>query len=105
MAVEITPPPRGVYDWRVPFVLDGVGGSLHWRWSPVAAMWYIHLLGADGALIAGPIPLATEVDLLEQWQAYDVPTGALIVDFDGDVPGISDFGDRARLIYVLTGET
>lgn len=105
MPIDLTPPPSGVYDWRLNYRLDGVAGAIRWRWSPAPELWTLTFMNAQGAVIAGPVPLAVGVDLLVQWRAYDVPPGELRVNFDdGATPGIADWGDRARLTYTSITE-
>lgn len=105
MPIEITPPPAGVYDYRVPYVLDGVAGTLRWRYSPTRDGWYLTLYSGTGTLLAGPIMCSTGSNLLSQWQALDVPPGDLSVQFDdGATPGRLDFGNTARLVYTSINE-
>lgn len=105
MPIEITPPPQGVYDYRVPYVLDGVDGALRWRYSQTRDAWYLTLYSGTGTLLAGPITCSTGVNLLSQWQALDVPPGQLTVEYDGGpTPGRLDFGTDARLVYTSVNE-
>lgn len=99
MAVEITPPPRGVYAWRVPFRLDRVSGAALWKWNAINASWALSLVSPTGTLIAGPIPLVPGDDLLAQWRHFDVPPGVLQVESSVERPGKDDFGTVARLVY------
>jgi hypothetical protein len=103
--IEITPPPAGVYSFRVPYVLDGIAGAVLWRYSPTSDVWYLTLYSGTGELLAGPIAVSVGVDLFAQWRALDVPPGALTVEFDGGAsPGRLDLGDRARLVYTSINE-
>jgi hypothetical protein len=104
--IEITPPPAGVYSFRVPYVLDGIAGAMLWRYTPTRDAWYLTLYSGPGELLVGPVAAAVGVDLLAQWRSLDVPPGTLVVEFDdgGPSPGRLDFGDRARLIYTSINE-
>lgn len=104
MPIEITPPPAGVYSYRVPYVLDGISGALVWRYSQTRDAWYLTLYAGTGERLAGPIMASTGVNLLSQWQALDVPPGELTVEFDGATPGRTAFGTEARLIYTSINE-
>lgn len=105
MPIEITPPPPGVYQYRVPYVLDGVAGALVWRYSQARDAWYLNLYSGTGTLLAGPVVCATGVNLFEQWQSLDVPPGQLTVVYEpGGAPGRLDFGTTARLIYTSINE-
>lgn len=101
--VEITPPPAGVYSWRVPFRLDGIGGSLIWRWNAVVPCWVIDVLDASGVKLFGPIPLAPGDDLFEGWRHFEIPPGQLRVEFVDGAPGLRDFDNGARLVYETVG--
>ncbi len=105
MPIEITPPPAGVYSFRVPYVLDGIAGALLWRYSQTRDAWYLTLYSGTGALLVGPLAVSVGVDLLAQWRALDVPPGQLTVEFDGGPsPGREDLGTSARLIYTSINE-
>lgn len=97
--VEFTPPPRGVYAWRTPYRIEGVSGSIFWRWNEQHQSWSIHLLRSDGTKLAGPIGLAPGVDLLEGWRHFDVPPGELRVESSEGIPLATSFGRTARLVY------
>jgi len=105
MPIVLTPPPSGIYDLRISYTLDGVSGALRMRYSQAADRWSMTLYSGIGERIAGPIALATDVDLLEQWRAYDVPPGELTVEYDpGGNPGSDDWGTNARLVYQSVNE-
>lgn len=104
MPIEITHPPSGVYDFRVPFVLDRVAGSFRWRYSQARDAWYLTLYSGGGDLLIGPLTLSTGVDLFAQWQSLEIPPGQLTVEFDGSTPGREDFGTSARLVYTSINE-
>ena len=100
MAIEITPPPRGVYDWRVPAVLGGVRCTLQWRWNESWLVWTLRV-SVDGDTEAGiealvPGGLALCNGLLRR---AGVP-GTLRVVSAEERPGAAAFGSTARLEYV-----
>lgn len=99
MGIEITPPPSGVYSWRVPFRLDRIQGAALWKWNAINASWALTLLAPDGTKIVGPIPLVPGDDLLAPWHHFDIPPGALRVESSVERPGKDDFGTVARLVY------
>ena len=101
--IEITPPPQGIYSWRIPYQLDRVSGSLHWIWNKVHQSWTLYLLDAQGGLLVGPLSLVPPDDLFAQWRHLPVPPGTLNVVGDPERPGALDFGTNSRLIYTSIG--
>lgn len=101
--IEITPPPQGVYSWRVPYRLDRISGSFHWIWNAIHQSWTLYLLDAQGGLQVGPLSLVPPDDLLAGWRHLELPPGTLTVVSSVERPGALDFGKQSRLIYTSVG--
>ena len=105
MPIELPLPLSGVYDWRIPYTLDGVRGALRMRYSQSTDRWSLTLFSSIGERVVGPVACATDEDLFAQWRAYDVPPGRLTVEYDpGGNPGRTDWGTAARLVYQSVNE-
>lgn len=106
MIVELTVfPETPLYEYRVP--LSGREYRIRVDYNGREDRWYLYLLDADGALIAGPMKVVCGRDLLahDRWKAACPPGQLIALDLAGTVtsPGASpswaDFGRRVRLFY------
>lgn len=110
--VAISAPPLGVYNWRTPFRLDGVSGSLLWAWNTAGVRtfsgfvpcWTLYVYDSAGEVLAGPIPVtAASSDLWGSWHYLDIPPGRLLCRSDENLPGRDAFQDGAALVYETVG--
>jgi hypothetical protein len=89
--------------------LDGVVYTLDFHWNNRAESWTLTIRDVEQNLILAGIRLVQGIDMLSQYQSYEIPPGELyIFDFSGDFSDIKrdDFtNDRdLKLIYFTEAE-
>lgn len=85
--------------------LDGRLYGLALRWNEREEVWYLTLSDQAGAPIVAGVRVVVDWDLLRKCVDARRPPGTLMaVDSTGEGdPGLSDLGDRVKIVYVEAG--
>lgn len=94
------------YDMQV--VLEDVTYTLEFRWNARELCWYMDLKAEDDDPIVTSVKVVVDFPLCNRVNDPRRPSGYFLandtVNLVGRDPGITDLGDRVRLLYLTLDE-